>query len=339
LKLLETSVVIYRLIRSPERFVFNIDCGNMPIERAMKHVENVKRQFTVKQTYDPQTGMLVNTPEIQSVLENYFLAKSADGRGSTIESIGGGMAQGFTELGDIFYFQRKLYRALKYPMSRLSAAENKSENSVTYAGGAVGEITRDEIKWAKFLAKLQSKLANELTELFLIHLSFKGLVKRYDLDKSKLKLIMPGPNMFEEQMEQKFREVKFQNYNSLAQSNTEFSKVFLMRKYLEFSDEEIKENSEALLKDVELGFLNVEDLKGLMKIKGMEIMGNTEAGQETEEMPNDMGGAPMEEPLPDGGGTPPPTEEPLPGTTGTPTPSPATSTSPASDTIPAIESL
>ena len=95
LKLLETSVIIYRIVRAPERFVFRIDTGAMPMEKAMKFVEKVKQKMTKKQTYDPNTGRLSQEPEVLSILDNFYLPQSADGRGSQIDTIGGNCINAF----------------------------------------------------------------------------------------------------------------------------------------------------------------------------------------------------------------------------------------------------
>jgi hypothetical protein len=252
LKLLETSVVIYRIIRAPERLVFKIDTGNMPKDKALKFVEKIKMKFTKKQTYNPDTGKLTHEPEILSMLENFFLPQSADGRGSDITSVGGD-AKGFAELDDIYYFARKLYRALKYPQSRVTAQQEKQEGDVLFGGTSVGEISRDEIKWAKFLEKQQNRITDELLDLFMLHLQFKGLQKEYGITRKSLNLAMNPPNQYKYQMEQNFLQQHFDNYQTLA-NNEEFSKAYLMKKYLGWDDDEIKTNSEGIEKDIELGF-------------------------------------------------------------------------------------
>jgi hypothetical protein len=257
LKLLETSVVIYRLIRAPERLVFRIDTGNMPKDKALKYVEKVKQKLSKKQTYNPETGALTNEPEVFSMLENYYLPQSADGRGSQIDSVGGNAA-GFAELDDIYYFARKMYRALKYPASRVNAEEQKSQGDILFGGGSTGEISRDEIKWSKFLERQQKKFCREFENLFLLHLEFKGLKKQYDLDHKKIKIFMNPPSNYKEQMEQNFLETRFNNYSTLA-DRAEMSKYYLMKKYLNWSDDEIDANVAGQKKDKELGFTEDEE--------------------------------------------------------------------------------
>jgi|GEM_PF-6669011 hypothetical protein len=256
LKLLETSVIIYRLIRAPERLVFRIDTGNMPKDKALKYVEKVKQKLSKKQTYNPTTGQLTNEPEIFSMLENYYLPQSADGRGSQIESVGGNAA-GFAELDDIYYFARKMYRALKYPASRVTASQEKREGDVLFGGSNTGEISRDEIKWSKYLEKQQDKFCKEFEKVFLLHLDFKGLKKQYDLDHKKIKIHMTAPSNYKEQMEQNFLETRFNNYSSIA-DREEMSKYYLMKRYLKWSDEEIDLNLEGKIKDKQLGLVPKE---------------------------------------------------------------------------------
>jgi hypothetical protein len=252
LNLLETSLVIYRIIRAPERFVFKIDTGNMPKDKALKFVEKIKTKFYKKQTYNPETGRLTQEPNVMAILENFWLPQSADGRGSSVETVGGNPA-GFAELDDIYYFARKLYRALKYPLSRVTAQQEKQESQILFGGTSVGEISRDEIKWSKFLEKQQMQFCKEFRDLFLLHLEFKGLKKEYGLTKNKIQITMSSPSHYREQMAQQFLAQRFDNYNALS-NNEEMSKSYLMKKYLKWDETEIKENSEGIEKDIELGF-------------------------------------------------------------------------------------
>ena len=252
LKLLETSVIIYRIVRSPERFVFRIDTGNMPRDKALKYVEKIKQKMSKKQTYDPRSGTLTNEPEIMSILENFYLPQSAEGRGSQIESIGG-FSPGFTELDDIYYFARKLYRALKYPASRVQAAQESRSADITFNQGDTGTISRDEIKWSKFLERQQKKFCIDFTNMFLLHLDFKGIKKQYGLTSEKVKVVMNAPSRYKEQMDQSFLSTRFDNYTALA-DREEMSKSYLMKRYLKWDDDEIRANVEGMKKDKELGF-------------------------------------------------------------------------------------
>ena len=187
-----------------------------------------------------------------------FVKNSADGRGSQIDSIGGNSA-GFTELQDIYYFARKLYRALKYPLSRITAEEEKRSGDLMFGGNSTGEITRDEVKWAKFLERQQKKFCQEFLKIFMVHLEFKGLKKLYDLSPKKIAITMKSPSNYQDQIEQNLLESRFNNYTTLA-DREEISNYFCMKQYLDWDEETIMENVKGFQKDRELGL--VEDNSG-----------------------------------------------------------------------------
>jgi hypothetical protein len=126
-----------------------------------------------------------------------------------------------------------------------------------FGGGSTGEITQDEIKWAKFLERQQSKFCREFTRLFLLHLEFRGLKEQYDLNEEKIKITLNPPSNYKEQMEQNFLESRYNNYQALA-DRPEISKSYLMRHFLKWSDEDIQENIDGLKKDKEKGFVDEE---------------------------------------------------------------------------------
>lgn len=182
-----------------------------------------------------------------SMLENFWLPQSADGRGSQIDTIGGNFSS-FAELDDIYYFQRKLYRALKYPMSRVTKMQENQEGDMLFAGGRMGEITRDEIKWAKFLERQQNRICYDLKEIFLLHLEFKGIKKEYELKRSSFNIHMTAPNQYKDQIDQLLLETRQNNYQNLA-NNPEFPKTWLMASYLGLDEDDFKEIAEYAKKD------------------------------------------------------------------------------------------
>lgn len=251
LNMLETSVIIYRLVRAPERFVFTIDVGNMPRDKGMQFVEKMKQKLSTKESFDPETGLLKKAVNVMSISENFFLPTSSSGRGSQVTTIGGNPS-GFAELDDIYYFQKKLYKALKYPITRVqNTKENRSADSLFGGSSNFGEIPRDEVKWSVFLESQQDKFCRMLLHTFLLHLDFKGFVKQYGLDEYSISISMNCPNSYKDQIEQKSLETKFNNYNMLV-NNQEFSKSYLMKRYLDMDDDELKANSEGFVKDKEL---------------------------------------------------------------------------------------
>lgn len=201
-------------------------------------------------SHKEDTGCLTVVDENNN--HNFALAagvfvKNSENRGSDISTIGGNPG-GFAQLDDLRYFANKLYRAMKYPISRVNNAFERADSNTLFNFGGVGEINRDEIKWAKFLQKHQSRICKALCDLFLLHLEFKGLKKQFNLDDGSLSLAMNAPNNYEEHMRQKIRETTFLNYNTLA-VDTSFSKSFLMRKYLKYDDDTIKANIKGFEED------------------------------------------------------------------------------------------
>lgn len=194
-----------------------------------------------------------------SIMDNFFIPQG-ENRGSDIDTIGGSNI-GFTELDDVFYFSRKLYRALKYPLSRVENRQEKRSGENLFQGSSFQEITRDEIKWAKFLERQQNKFSKALKNLFLIHLDFKNLKTKYGLNRYNIEIEFFPPNNYKEQMEQNIREVQFSNYLQLS-NEQEFSKYSLMKRYLKWTDEDIKENADMKKKDKEMGLVPKEEEGG-----------------------------------------------------------------------------
>jgi hypothetical protein len=278
LKLLETSVIIYRLVRSPQRLMFKIDTGAMPRDKAIKYVEKIKQKFIKKQTFNPMTGALSQEPEVFSILENFYLPVGSDGRGSSIETIGGD-AKGFTELDDIYYFARKLYRALKYPISRVTQGAEKGEEIMF--GGNANQISRDEIKWAMFLERQQRIFCDEFLELFLLHLEFRGIKEEYNLDYNSFSINMNPPSHYHESMEQSFREQEFTNYNAIKDS-PEFSKTFLMKRYLHWNEKDFEDNKKGFTQDKKY-FPEPEPVPGIENVGGEEMPANPAMGGQIEQ--------------------------------------------------------
>ena len=145
LRMLEDSIVIYRLSRAPERRIFYIDVGNLPKIKAEQYLRDVMSRYRNKLVYDSNTGEIRDDKKHMSMLEDFWLPRREGGRGTEITTLPGG--QNLGEIDDITYFQRKLYRSLNVPISRLEAEQN-------FSLGRSTEITRDELKFTKFIGCL-----------------------------------------------------------------------------------------------------------------------------------------------------------------------------------------
>ena len=144
--MIEDSLVIYRISRAPERRIFYIDVGNLPKIKAEQYLKDVMNRYRNKLVYDASTGEIRDDRNHMSMLEDFWLPRREGGRGTEITTLPGGSNLG--EIDDIVYFQRKLFRSLNVPISRLEAESN-------FSLGRATEITRDELKFTKFVQRIR----------------------------------------------------------------------------------------------------------------------------------------------------------------------------------------
>lgn len=163
LSLIEDATIIYMLVRAPERLVFNIDTGGLPPTKAEQYMKRLMTQFWTKKTIGTD-GRVENTYDPVSMIENFYFAKPREGQGSTVESIGGGNASP-DNLEILNFFVQKLYKSLHVPLGRLN-----SETAFTDGES----ITREELRFAKFIISVQKLWANALKKAFIVHLKLKG---------------------------------------------------------------------------------------------------------------------------------------------------------------------
>ena len=149
LRMIEDSLVIYRISRTPERRIFYIDVGNLPKIKAEQYLKDVMNRYRNKLVYDASTGEIRDDRNHMSMLEDFWLPRREGGRGTEITTLPGGSNLG--EIDDIEYFKKKLYRSLNVPISRLEAEAG-------FSLGRSTEITRDELKFTKFVQRLRKSL-------------------------------------------------------------------------------------------------------------------------------------------------------------------------------------
>jgi hypothetical protein len=150
LSMMEDSLVIYRISRAPERRIFYIDVGNLPKGKAEEYLNSTMNKYRNKVVYDPATGAIKDEKIHRNIMEDFWLPRREGGRGTEIDTLPGGSNLG--EIEDIQYFQNKLYRALNIPMSRLTEAD-------AFSVGRSSEITRDELKFQKFIDRCRGKFS------------------------------------------------------------------------------------------------------------------------------------------------------------------------------------
>ncbi len=174
LRMIEDAVVIYRIARAPERRIFKIDVGNLPKVKAEQYLKDVMNRYRNKLVYDASTGEIRDDRNYMSMLEDFWLPSREGGRGTDIQTLPGGTNLG--EIADIEYFQRKLYRSLNVPVSRLEASSG-------FALGRAAEITRDELKFTKFVQRLRKKFTELFNDLLKTQLILKGVLTLDDWEK------------------------------------------------------------------------------------------------------------------------------------------------------------
>lgn len=242
LSLIEDSIVVYRLVRAPERLVFKVDVGNMPAPKAEAYIKRLMQSYWSRRTYDSSQGQTVNVYDPQSMLDSYWFAKRPDGTGSDVSSIQGG--QNLGTLDDLNYFVKKLYKALRVPTSRL-------DPEAKFADGV--EILREELKFARLIMRFQRQFASSLKETFITHLKLRNLWKDYKLKESDINISFNPPTYFHAAREAQIHELKIKAFSDLIQTEA-VSKSYALKKYMNWTDEEIKINREWMKKDAGFTF-------------------------------------------------------------------------------------
>ena len=174
LRMIEDSLVIYRLSRAPERRIFYIDVGNLPKVKAEQYLRDVMNRYRNKMVYDSNNGEIRDDRRFMSMLEDFWLPRREGGRGTEITTLPGG--QNLGELADIEYFQKKLYRALGVPESRIASDGG-------FNLGRSSEILRDELKFTKFVGRLRKRFAHMFTDMLKTQLILKNIVSVEDWEK------------------------------------------------------------------------------------------------------------------------------------------------------------
>ena len=171
LRMIEDAVVIYRIARAPERRIFKIDVGNLPKVKAEQYLRDVMARYRNKLVYDANTGEIKDDRNYMSMLEDFWLPSREGGWGTEITTLPGG--QNLGEMADVEYFRAKLYRSLNVPVSRLEASQG-------FNIGRASEITRDELKFTKFVQRLRKKFTELFNDILRTQLVLKGIIAEQD---------------------------------------------------------------------------------------------------------------------------------------------------------------
>lgn len=240
LSLIEDAIVIYRLVRAPERLVFNVDVGNMAPPKAEAYLRKLMQNYWSRRTYDSDQGATVQKFNPQSMLDSFWFAKRQGSEGTTVTQLPGG--QNLGELTDLMYFVQKLYKSLKVPVTRLNVEDVFKDGT---------DILREELKFARFIIRQQQRFASGLKNGFITHLKLRKIWEELKLRETDLELHFNVPTNFYELRENQKFQLKAENFNSITQSDL-VSKTYAQKKYLGWSDTDVMANREFLRKDREL---------------------------------------------------------------------------------------
>ena len=235
LRMMEDSLVIYRLARAPERRIFYIDVGNLPRGKAETYMKDIMARYRNKLVYDANTGNIRDDRKHMSMLEDFWLPRREGGRGTEITTLPGGENLG--QIDDILYFQKKLYRSLNVPINRL-------EPEAQFNLGRATEITRDELKFQKFVDRLRRRFSMLFTEILKKQLIMKAIITEEDWDnwKQDIHIDYVRDNHFTELKDAEILQNKLQTLDNMQQYVGEyFSKEWVMKNVLHLDDDAIED--------------------------------------------------------------------------------------------------
>jgi hypothetical protein len=248
LRMIEDATVIYRISRAPERRIFYIDVGNLPKLKAEQYLRDIMVKYKNKLVYDANTGEVRDDRKFLSMMEDFWLPRREGGKGTEITTLPGG--QNLGELEDVKYFQKKLYGALSVPVSRL-------ESGQAFSLGRSSEITRDELKFAKFVDRLRNKFSELFDQALRIQCIFKGIctTEEWEMFKENIHYDFIKDNNFSELKEAELMTNRLSLLASVdPYTGRYFSQKWIQQNVLRLTDDEIKEMETEINKEKEEGF-------------------------------------------------------------------------------------
>jgi hypothetical protein len=241
--MIEDAMVIYRIARAPERRIFYIDVGNLPKIKAEQYLRDVMARYRNKLVYDANTGEIRDDRNYMNMLEDYWLPRREGGRGTEITTLPGG--QNLGEIADIEYFQKKLYRSLNVPISRL-------ETSSGFNLGRAAEISRDELKFTKFVGRLRKKFTELFSDILRTQLVLKGIIADEDWStiQSNLTYDFTSDGHFAELKESEMLKDRIALADSMANYiGKYFSHKYIRKNILKQSDRDMEEIDKQIKKE------------------------------------------------------------------------------------------
>jgi len=249
LRMIEDSLVIYRLSRAPERRIFYIDVGNLPKVKAEQYLRDVMMRYRNKLVYDANTGEIRDDKKYMAMLEDFWLPRREGGRGTEISTLPGG--QNLGEITDINYFQEKLYRSLNVPVSRIGGDGG-------FNLGRSSEILRDEVKFSKFVGRLRKRFSHMFNDMLKTQLILKNIVtpEDWDIMEEHIQYDFLYDNHFAELKEAELLNERL-NMVQVAEPyiGKYFSQDYVRRKILRQTDQEIIDQDKLIKKEINKGII------------------------------------------------------------------------------------
>jgi hypothetical protein len=247
LRMIEDATVIYRISRAPERRIFYIDVGNLPKLKAEQYLRDIMVKYKNKLVYDAQTGEVRDDRKFLSMMEDFWLPRREGGKGTEITTLPGG--QNLGELEDVKYFQKKLYNSLSVPISRL-------EPNQGFSIGRVAEVTRDELKFAKFVDRLRNKFSDIFNQALRVQCVLKGIctADEWDQFKEHIHYDFIKDNNFSELKDAELMRERLSLLSAVdPYTGRYFSQAWIQRNVLRLTDDQIKEMQNEIDEEKESG--------------------------------------------------------------------------------------
>ena len=234
LRMMEDALVIYRISRAPERRIFYIDVGNLPKAKAEQYLADTMTRYKNKLVYNADTGEVRDDRKHMSMLEDFWLPRREGGRGTEITTLPGG--QNLGEIEDIIYFQRKLFRSLNVPISRL-------ETESGFSLGRSTEISRDEVKFSRFVDRLRMKFSSMFVDILKTQLVLKGIlpIEEWESEKENVRFDYQKDSHFVELKDAEIQRERATTLRDLDEFvGKYYSQQWIRKNILRQSEEEIE---------------------------------------------------------------------------------------------------
>ena len=280
LRMIEDATVIYRISRAPERRIFYIDVGNLPKQKAEQYLRDIMVKYKNKLVYDANTGEVRDDRKFMSMMEDFWLPRREGGKGTEISTLPGG--QNLGELEDVKYFEKKLYKSLNVPISRL-------EPNQGFSIGRVAEVTRDELKFSKFVSRLRNKFSDLFDQALRAQCILKGIctAEEWDNFKEQIYYDFIQDNNFTELKE---AELMKERLGLLEQvdpyTGRYYSQAWIQRNVLRMTDDEIKSMQKEIDTEKKNGLgLPVEVTN---QVATQQMIGDVQGDQQIDQMKAQM---------------------------------------------------